>query len=140
MDPCPFCSILSGERAYTIVERGPKTSVLVTHEQRGTAHLLVIPNKHRPTLMDLLGEEAAALMDAVVRASRAIVAAYDPAGIGMWMNNGTAANQTVPHVHAHVAGTWPNGTMTWGAVDATPPETLEAIASALRPHLATDVA
>ncbi len=71
----------------------------------------------------------------VVRASHAIICAYDPDGVAVWQNNGIPARQPVPHVHVHVAGTLPRGSTNWGEVTrATVPETDE-IAAELRPHL-----
>jgi histidine triad (HIT) family protein len=71
----------------------------------------------------------------VVRASHAIVGAYDPDGVTVWQNNGIPARQFVPHVHVHVAGTLPGGSTSGGKVTrATVPET-DAIAAELRPHL-----
>ena len=74
-------------------------------------------------------------MDATVRASRAIAAAYDPAGIAVWQNNGRPAHQSVPHVHVHVAGTVPGGGTIWGDVPRSDLAGTEAIARRLAAHL-----
>jgi histidine triad (HIT) family protein len=133
--PCPFCKYLARERPYTILDRQQRTAMLVTHEQRGRGHLLVVPIAHRETILDLTAEEQSAVMADVVRASHAIVGAYDPDGVAVWQNNGIPARQSVPHVHVHVAGTVPGGSTSWGKVTrATVPET-DAMAAELRLHL-----
>ena len=76
--PCPFCKYLARERPYTILDRQQRTAMLVTHEQRGRGHLLVVPIAHRETILDLTAEEQSAVMADVVRASHAIIGAYDP--------------------------------------------------------------
>lgn len=130
---CPFCDYLAGVRPFTILDQTETVATLVTREQRGVGHLLVIPIVHRPTLLDLTQGEAAAVMRSVVSAAAAITGAYQPRGIAVWQNNGVPANQTIPHVHFHVAGTLPEGGTDWDEVDeSTIPET-DAIAERLKP-------
>ena len=102
-EPCSFCDYLAGTGPYTILERSELTATLVTYEQRGRGHVLVIPVRHRLTVLDLSNDERNALMAGVVRATVAIVGAFDPEGVAVWQNNGIPANQSVPHVHFHVA-------------------------------------
>ena len=60
--PCAFCAYLEGSRPFTFVTRNTLTAVMVTQEQRGKPHLLVIPTRHRETILDLTDDECAALM------------------------------------------------------------------------------
>jgi histidine triad (HIT) family protein len=115
-DPCWFCLYLAGIVPYTILERDDVTATLVTFEQRGRGHVLVMPLRHAGAIVDLTPNEQWAVMDGVVRASQAIIGAFDPAGIAVWQNNGIPAHQTVPHVHVHVAGTLAAGGTQWGPV------------------------
>lgn len=66
-EPCSFCDYLAGTRPYTILERSELTATLVTYEQRGRGHVLVIPVRHRITVLDLSNDERNALMAGVVR-------------------------------------------------------------------------
>jgi histidine triad (HIT) family protein len=134
-DPCSFCDYLAGVKPYTILDRDDTAAILVTFEQRGIGHLLVIPVEHRVTVLDLTAEEQAALMRGVVRATEAIVGAFDPDGVAVWQNNGIPAYQSIPHVHFHVAGTLPGGGTERGPVDRLPFHETDAIADRLRPHL-----
>jgi histidine triad (HIT) family protein len=134
-DRWSFCAYLAGERPYSILERGPLVSLLVPFKQRGVGHILAVPTAHRPTILDLSSREAAAVMDATVRATRAIVGAYDPKGVAVWQNNGIPARQSIPHVHVHVAGTLPGGGTEWGEVPRLSVAETDAIASRLAPHL-----
>ena len=135
VEPCPFCDYLAGRRPFTILHRDDTVATLVTREQRGVGHLLVVPVAHRPTLLDLTSAEASAIMEAVVVATRAITEAYEVPGIAVWQNNGIPAHQTIPHVHFHVAGTLPEGGTEWDAVDESPVSETDAIAKKLQPFL-----
>ncbi|MDY7106124.1 MAG: HIT domain-containing protein [Actinomycetota bacterium] len=132
---CCFCSYLDGTSPYTILERNELTAVLVTFEQRGQGHVLVIPIAHRETILDLTPEESLEIMDTTVRMSRAIASAFDPEGIAVWQNNGVAARQTVPHFHMHVTGTVPGGSTIRGRRPRLPLHATDAIAARLAPHL-----
>jgi len=134
-DRCPFCAFLARERPFAILEENTLTSILVTFEQVGPGHVLVIPTQHRETILDLTDEEAHAVMETTRRAVRAIVAAYDPPGVNVWQNNGVPARQTVPHVHVHVAGAPPGGTSWDREVPRLSLAETERIAAELRPHL-----
>jgi len=70
----------------------------VTREQRGVAHLLVIPVLHVPTILELPDRLSAPLLRRVRDAATWIVTAYQPAGVAVWQNNGTAAGQAVDHL------------------------------------------
>lgn len=115
-DPCSFCEYLAGRRPYTVLFRDELTATLVTREQRGRGHVLVIPVAHRETILDLEAVEEAALMTAVSTAARIVTACFDADGLAVWQNNGTPAHQSVPHVHFHVAATLPEGGTDWGLV------------------------
>jgi len=135
LHPCAFCEDLAGARPCTILYRDDVVALIVPHQQRGQGHVLVIPVQHRVTILDLTASERAAVMDATVRASAAVVAAFDPDGVAVWQNNGVPAFQSVPHVHVHVAGTLPGGGTDWGDAPLLPAAETDAIAERLRPHM-----
>ena len=114
--PCAFCQYLSGERPYTILWKEVNVAVLVTREQRGVSHLLVVPTRHIPSLLELEEFEAEDLMIALRDAARAIDDAFERPGVAVWQNNGIPANQAIGHLHFHVAGTLPGGGTEFGSV------------------------
>ena len=133
-DACSFCDYLAGRRRFTILERDDLTATLVTREQRGRGHVLVIPVTHRETILDLAPVEATALMAGVTRAVALVARAYDAAGVAVWQNNGVPAHQSVPHVHFHVAATLPEGGTNWGSVPRLSLDETDAIAARLQSH------
>jgi histidine triad (HIT) family protein len=130
-DSCAFCDYLSGRRPYTVLCRSDLAAILVTREQRGSAHLLVVPVRHRPTLLDLDEQEANAVMSLLRRAAGAIDSTEQRPGIAVWQNNGVPADQTIPHVHFHVAGTLPQGGTERGRVEELSLEQTDKIAARL---------
>ncbi len=128
---CAFCAYLSGRRRYTILGHGKLTAVLVTREQRGVSHLLVVPIGHRPTILDLANDEADAVMWGIRQAAALIDRAEQSTGIAIWQNNGVPASQTIAHLHFHVAGTLDGGGTDWGEVRELSTDETDAIAARL---------
>jgi histidine triad (HIT) family protein len=135
MDACAFCSYLSGQRPFTVLWRSDATAILVTREQRGSTHLLVVPVAHRETILDLREPEMSRLMETLVIAARIIAAADGRPGIAVWQNNGIDVDQTIPHVHFHVASSLRDGGTERGEVEELSVEETDAIARRLGPHL-----
>lgn len=133
--PCAFCSYLAGTRPYTTLWSEPQVATLVTREQRGIGHLLVLPKRHVVTLLDLADSEAEDLMLAIRDAAVTIDRTYARPGIAVWQNNGTAAHQAIPHLHFHVAGTLHGGGTDFSDVDELPLDRTTAIAKELAPNI-----
>lgn len=133
--PCAFCDYLSGARPFTVLHREEHAAVLVTREQRGLPHLLVITTRHAPTVLDINDAESDAVMRLVREAAHAIDEVEQRPGISVWQNNGVDAHQAIPHFHIHVAGTIPGGGTEWNDVHELSIEETEAIAQRLRPEL-----
>jgi histidine triad (HIT) family protein len=135
VEQCVFCTFLSGAWPFTIVHRNDVVAVMVTREQRGIGHLLVVPTAHRETILDLTPDEGTQIMAAVIACSRAVLDAYHCAGLAVWQNNGAAAHQRVPHVHFHVAGTLPQGGTHFDDVPRLTQDDTDLIADQIRPFL-----
>ncbi|GAA1056222.1 hypothetical protein GCM10017608_27200 [Agromyces luteolus] len=132
---CAFCDYLSGNRPYTVLWREKRVAVLVTREQRGVGHVLVIPTRHIPTLLDLADWEARDLMIAIRDAARTIDLTFERPGIAVWQNNGKSARQAIPHLHFHVAGTLPGGGTDFSEVDELAVELTDEIGRTLAPSV-----
>ncbi|MCD2107006.1 HIT family protein [Rhodococcus erythropolis] len=133
--PCAFCDYLSGARPFTVLHREELAAVLVTREQRGPSHLLVITTRHAPTVLDINDMESDAVMRLVRKVAHAIDQVEKRPGISIWQNNGVDAHQAIPHFHIHVAGTIDGGGTEWDSVHELSIEETEAIAERLRPEL-----
>lgn len=128
-EPCAFCDYLNGARPFTILYRDDLVAVLVTREQRGIGHLLVLPVRHYPTLLESKSNERHAMMDTLAWAAAMIDTAFERPGIAVWQNNGTAAHQAIPHLHFHIAGTLAGGGTDFGDVPELTVEQTDQIAA-----------
>ena len=100
MDPltCPFCNpsrdenVLASSLCYARYDRYPASP----------GHLLLIPFRHIPTLFDATDAEQASLLALVREAKDFLDEQFHPDGYNVGVNVGTAAGQTVMHLHVHV--------------------------------------
>lgn len=95
---CPFCKleparIVFGDDLIIALWDGFPVS---------PGHLLIIPKRHAATWFDANPAEQQAIWKAVERAKEEILKLYQPDGFNIGINIGTAAGQTVPHLHLHV--------------------------------------
>ncbi|MBX0301350.1 HIT family protein [Cryobacterium sp. 1639] len=137
-EPCAFCAYLRGERPYTVLFRSAEVAVLVTREQRGIGHLLVLPVQHRETLLDLNQVERHSIIDWLSVAGDAIDITFQRPGISVWQNNGTEAHQAIPHFHFHIAGTLGGGGTDFGDVAEVSISETDAIAMTIRSAVGVD--
>ena len=98
--PSPFLAIPAAEwvcanhLAFAIFDSYPVSP----------GHVLVITRRVVPTFFECSGEEQSALMDLVGDVKQFLDTRLDPKpdGYNVGFNCGSAAGQTVPHVHVHV--------------------------------------
>lgn len=79
---------------------------LLTLEPATPGHTLVIPRTHVVDLWNAEPRLASDLMDGVIRVGRAIDVALKPDGMNLITSAGSAADQTVFHLHLHVVPRW----------------------------------
>ena len=65
-------------------------------------HCLVAPNRVVQYINDLSEDERNDLLNTVNRVSKVLQLGYKTDGVGITVQDGVAAGQTVPHVHFHV--------------------------------------
>ncbi len=96
--PCPFCHLprdrvlLENELAIAFRDGFPVSK----------GHTLVIPKRHVDSFFDTTPEEQAAVLQLVGEARVDLDNRYHPAGYNIGINDGTAAGQTVMHMHLHL--------------------------------------
>lgn len=99
---CIFCSIVAGDIPGRIVYENDDVLAFLDANPLANGHTLVIPQSHHERVGDLQPDVAGAIGEAIARVVPAVEEAVDaPASTIAW-NNGEAAGQEVPHVHAHV--------------------------------------
>ena len=102
-DPdCIFCKILRGEIGATKIFEDEEVLVFMDAMPQSPGHCLVIPKHHAANIHEISPDEAAVLIRATHRLAQAVNTALQPDGIGVYQFNGSAAGQTVFHIHFHI--------------------------------------
>lgn len=105
--PCPFCVIIEGRDPNAkVVYQDAQVTALFPLKPATRGHTMVVPNRHVSDLTDLTDAESRILGAAVRRIARAVRASVSPDGMNVIQSTGTAATQTVPHVHFHIVPRW----------------------------------
>ncbi|HET6630598.1 MAG TPA: HIT family protein [Woeseiaceae bacterium] len=99
---CPFCDYLAGETPCAFVLRGDRVSAFLNRAQYEHGALLLVPNRHVATILDLDEELMQALYGAAQRIAQALIDAFGAVGMNMFQNNGVRAGQTIAHLHIHL--------------------------------------
>ncbi|HYW03057.1 MAG TPA: HIT family protein [Gammaproteobacteria bacterium] len=100
---CVFCGILAGRLPAARVCEGPRCVAFMDLYPLRPCHLLVVPRQHHEFLSELPTAERDAMAAVGTHLARAVRVAFpDVRGFNYVINEGRAAQQTVPHVHLHV--------------------------------------
>jgi len=130
-----FAKILRGEMAaFTVYENEHCLSFLDVMPQ-SDGHTLVLPKAPSVDLFDLDPDIARELIVSVQHVARAVRAAFEPDGLRLMQLNGTAAGQSVFHIHMHIIPCYANQQMRGHGRDFAPKETLEKHAAMIRDAL-----
>ncbi|ADG81319.1 HIT family protein [Thermincola potens] len=93
---CPFCNrtdqILQNSLAFAIFDKYPVNK----------GHLLIIPKRHFSNYFDATPEEVHSLWALVEEGKSYLDTNFQPDGYNIGINVGTAAGQTVMHLHIHL--------------------------------------
>ena len=98
LTPCPFCTLdpnrifISNGHAVAIRDGFPISE----------GHTLIIPKRHIPSMFEATAEEQAALFNLLGLARKQLLDELAADGFNIGINDGTAAGQTVMHLHIHL--------------------------------------
>ena len=102
---CIFCKIVAGVAPSRKVYEDDRVVAFWDIAPRAPIHILVVPKQHIRNLDELEQlpvETRAALLDACFKVAKKFN--LTERGFRVIANNGSDANQTVPHLHFHVVG------------------------------------
>jgi histidine triad (HIT) family protein len=97
-----FAKILRGELPCAKVYEDAHTLAFMDVMPSTEGHTLVIPREAAETIFDLSPEAASRLAIAAQRVARAVKKALSCPGLMLVQLNGSAAGQSIPHVHFHI--------------------------------------
>lgn len=130
-----FAKILRGEIPSVKVYEDESILSFMDVMPQVDGHTLVIPKEPAVDMLDLSPEGAAALMLATQRIAKAVKTALSAPGIMLMQLNGSAAGQTVPHIHFHILPRHAGIDMKLHARAMVDSKTLEPIAAKIRAAL-----
>lgn len=136
---CIFCKIVSGAIPAAVIYEDDICLAFADLGQATKGHTLLIPKDHQENIFELEEDTAAHLFKTAPKIANAIKKEFQPAGMNIINNNGTAASQSVFHYHLHFIPRY-------GADDGFQPsfednssqytsEDLQAIAKSINNHL-----
>jgi len=105
MPPCIFCQIISGENPARVVYRDEQVTVFHDIRSATPVHLLIVPNKHIPSVNHLSPQDES-LVGHMISVARqvAIAEGIHEKGYRLIINTGSHGGQTVFHLHIHLLG------------------------------------
>ncbi|MGH7276713.1 MAG: HIT family protein [Candidatus Rokuibacteriota bacterium] len=106
MNDCVFCKIRDGKLPSMKVYEDDKTFCIMDINPLNAGHCLVITKTHAATLWDAQVADLQAAVATAKRVAEAIKQTLQPDGLNMIQANGSAAFQSVPHLHLHLIPRW----------------------------------
>jgi histidine triad (HIT) family protein len=112
---CIFCKIVNEEVPSYKVYENDNVVAFFDILPVSPGHTIVVPRKHVPDLEELPDADFCSLVEALKKVGRAMLDGLGVKGYSVYLDNKSAANQHVPHVHFHVVpraegdglGRWP---------------------------------
>jgi len=97
-----FAKILRGDIPNITIYEDSQTLAFMDIMPQMAGHTLVIPKEPAITLFDLSDAAASDLILKVKHVATAVKKGLEADGITLFQLNGSAAGQTVPHIHFHI--------------------------------------
>lgn len=101
-EDCLFCSIVAGEIPSRTVHESDGAQAFLDVNPLAPGHTLVIPDQHYPRLQEIPANEATEFYAVLHQVVPAVEGAVEADGLTVAINDGEAAGQEIPHVHAHL--------------------------------------
>lgn len=112
---CIFCKISEGKASANFVFQNDDIFAIRDVHPMAPTHILIIPRKHIPSLMELDGAEGSALISKIVSTAVEVAkkVSLSDSGFRLVWNVRSDGGQTVGHIHLHLLGgrqmKWPPG-------------------------------
>jgi histidine triad (HIT) family protein len=99
---CIFCKIAKGEIPSAKIYEDKDFLAILDINPANKGHTLLITKKHRETLLDIDTAMLKKLMVTAQKLARNMADKLAPDGFNLFVNNGKAAGQVIPHLHVHI--------------------------------------
>jgi histidine triad (HIT) family protein len=122
---CIFCKIIQSDLPSYKVYEDEKVFAFLDILPIHPGHTIVVPKSHAADVEDIGEKEFCAMAGAVKKIGQAMMSGLGVKGYSVFLDNKSAANQHVPHVHFHVVpreegdglGRWPQGGYSGGEAE-----------------------
>src|ERR1700741_2954312 len=133
-DPnCLFCKIVSGELPSQRIDEDEHTVAFMDVNPATRGHALVVPRRHAANGLGVPPGDLAAVPVPAPRLARRVNERLSPDGVNLINSCGSAAWQTVFHLHVHVIPRYAHDPLTLPWVPAPgDPDEIAAAAQQLR--------
>ncbi|MGZ0747388.1 HIT family protein [Haloparvum sp. AD34] len=101
-EDCVFCAIVDGDIPSRTVHETDDVLAFLDANPLAPGHTLVIPKEHHQHVGDLPADLSRAVFDVVSELTPRVQAAVECDAANVGINDGEAAGQEVPHMHAHI--------------------------------------
>jgi len=102
MTDCVFCKIVKGEIPCHRVYEDERTFAFLDINPVARGHTLVIPKAHHQDIFDAPSEDVTAVAQSAKKVAEALVGGLGAEGVNILHASGSAAEQSVFHLHLHV--------------------------------------
>jgi len=114
LSDCIFCKIIDGEIPGDMVYQDDRVVAINDIDPKAPVHILIMPKKHIPSLLEVEQEEQNILSHIMMVAARlAREKGISEKGFRVVNNCGEEGGQSVGHIHFHLLGgrymQWPPG-------------------------------
>ncbi len=137
--PCIFCAIIKGDPHVItkIAYRDDDFMVILNMFPFNPGHVMVVPLRHVETLSELTRDELEAFFWMGTKTVQLVETAFNPTGVNMGLNIGSAAGASIEHLHLHIVPRYPRelGFMETTADTRTLVMDAETTYQRLEPHL-----
>jgi histidine triad (HIT) family protein len=107
-EPCIFCQIVERKLPAHIVYEDDEILAFLDIRPISPGHALVIPKKHVASLAELEAPLDGRLFHIAGKIAAALrISGLRVDGINVWLADGKAAFQEIPHIHIHVIPRFP---------------------------------
>jgi histidine triad (HIT) family protein len=130
-----FAKILRGELPKITVYEDEHTLAFMDIMPAVEGHTLVIPKELCESIFDISPEAAAATIQTTQKVATAVKKALGVPGVVIVQQNGSAAGQTIFHLHIHIIPRTSGIDLTFHGKAMVKPDVLEPIAAKIRAAL-----
>lgn len=106
---CIFCKIAAKQIPSLIIYESEGFLAFLDINPRARGHTIIVPKYHYENLNEMTDEDVSALFRLVKRVSMVLKQKLNADGFNIFINNGKAAGQVMPHMHVHIMPRYEDG-------------------------------